>query len=179
MRYFVHFGIAACLICNALLSASTHPLPAGQNRQVGPATSSSPSQLAQTNGHEPASTLSAGVTEGELAKVCSKKNPPPCATPPHVVSSPGPEYSPEARAAQYQGTCKLSLIVEPDGRTSHITVLDRLGMGLSEKAIEAVKQWKFKPGMRDGKPVPVQITVEVTFRISEGIPPDNRPIPKR
>ena len=94
-----------------------------------------------------------------------EKNPPPCATPPRPIFSPAPEYSSKARKAHYQGECTLSVIVETNGRTSDIRVLSALGMGLDEKAIEAVKRWKFKPAMQDGKPVPVQIPVAVSFNL--------------
>jgi TonB family protein len=59
----------------------------------------------------------------------------------------------------------LSLIVGIDGRTSDIRVLTALGMGLEEEAIKAVKRWKFEPAIQGGKPVPVQIAVEVAFRL--------------
>ena len=71
----------------------------------------------------------------------------------------------EARKAKYQGTCVLWLVVGPDGRPRDIRVARSLGLGLDEKAIEAVKTWKFEPAMKDGKPVAVQINVEVSFRL--------------
>jgi periplasmic protein TonB len=84
---------------------------------------------------------------------------------PRAVFAPDPEYSEEARKAKYQGTCVLWLVVGPDGRPRDIKVSRTLGLGLDEKAIEAVKQWKFDPAMKDGKPVAVQISVEVTFHL--------------
>jgi TonB family protein len=84
---------------------------------------------------------------------------------PRAVFTPDPEYSEEARKAKYQGTCVLWLVVGPDGRPRDIKVSRTLGLGLDEKAIEAVKQWKFDPAMKDGKPVAVQISVEVTFHL--------------
>src|SRR5215813_160593 len=84
---------------------------------------------------------------------------------PKPISTPDPEYSEEARKAKYQGTCVLWLIVGPDGKPRDIRVSRTLGLGLDEKAIEAVKQWKFEPAMKDGKPVAVQINVEVDFRL--------------
>jgi periplasmic protein TonB len=84
---------------------------------------------------------------------------------PRPVFTPDPEYSEEARKAKYQGTCVLWLVVGPDGKTRDIRVGRTLGLGLDEKAIEAVKQWKFEPAMKDGKPVAVQVNVEVTFRL--------------
>ncbi len=84
---------------------------------------------------------------------------------PKAVYAPDPEYSEEARKAKYQGTCVLWLIVGPDGHPRDIKVARTLGLGLDEKAIEAVKTWKFEPAMKDGKPVAVQINVEVSFRL--------------
>ncbi len=84
---------------------------------------------------------------------------------PKAVYAPDPEYSEEARKAKYQGTCELWLIVGPDGKPRDIRVSHTLGLGLDQKAIEAVKQWKFEPAMKDGKPVAVQISVLVDFRL--------------
>jgi TonB family protein len=84
---------------------------------------------------------------------------------PRAIFAPDPEYSEEARKAKYQGTCVLWLVVGPDGRPREIRVARTLGLGLDEKAIEAVKQWKFEPAMKDGRPVAVQINVEVTFHL--------------
>jgi TonB family protein len=86
-------------------------------------------------------------------------------SPPRVVYQPEPEFSEEARKAKYQGVFTLGLIVGSDGRPSNIRVLSSLGMGLDEKAIEAVKNWKFEPAMKDGHPVRVEIAVEVDFHL--------------
>ncbi len=84
---------------------------------------------------------------------------------PRVLYQPDPEYSEEARKAKYQGTCVLWLIVDQSGRPRDVKIARSLGMGLDEKAIEAVRQWKFEPAMKDGRPVAVQINVEVNFRL--------------
>jgi periplasmic protein TonB len=84
---------------------------------------------------------------------------------PKPVYSPDPEYSEEARKAKYQGVCVLWLVVGPDGRPRDIKVTRTLGLGLDEKAIEAVKTWKFEPAMKDGKPVSVEISVQVDFHL--------------
>ena len=84
---------------------------------------------------------------------------------PKAIYAPDPEYSEEARKAKYQGTCVLSLIVGPDGKPREIRVARSLGLGLDEKAIEAVHQWKFEPAQKDGRPVAVAINVEVQFRL--------------
>jgi periplasmic protein TonB len=85
--------------------------------------------------------------------------------PPKAVYSPDPEYSEEARKAKYQGTVVLSLVVGADGMPRDIKVARSLGLGLDEKAIEAVKTWKFEPGTKDGKPVATYASVEVQFRL--------------
>ena len=84
---------------------------------------------------------------------------------PSLIYKKEPEYSEEARKAKYQGTVTLYVEVDPSGRAVNIKVLHSLGLGLDEKAIEAVKQWKFKPGMKDGKPVTVAASIEVNFRL--------------
>jgi TonB family protein len=86
-------------------------------------------------------------------------------SPPRQIFAPEPEFSEEARKAKYQGVCTLGLIVGVDGRPTNIRVLGSLGMGLDEKAIEAVKNWKFEPAMKDGHPVRVEIAVEVDFHL--------------
>jgi len=76
------------------------------------------------------------------------------------------EFSDEARRAKYQGVCLISMIVDVNGNPQNPRVVRPLGMGLDEKALEAVRKYKFKPAMKDGKtPVPVMITVEVNFRL--------------
>jgi len=86
-------------------------------------------------------------------------------TPPRVIYQTDPEFSEEARKAKYQGTCVLSVVVDPNGRPTNIHVLSTLGMGLDEKAIESVKNWRFEPGQKDGHAVPVVIAVEVDFHL--------------
>jgi TonB family protein len=86
-------------------------------------------------------------------------------TAPALLFKKEPEYSEEARKAKYQGTVLLYIEVDPNGRATNIRVQRSLGLGLDEKAIEAVKQWKFKPGYKDGKPVTVAATIEVNFRL--------------
>ena len=85
--------------------------------------------------------------------------------PPKEIYSPEPEYSEEARKAKYQGTCVVSFIVGVDGVPHEISVSRSLGMGLDEKAIEAVKTWRFQPGTKDGKPVATYASAEVVFHL--------------
>ena len=84
---------------------------------------------------------------------------------PRALDTPDPEYSEEARKAKYQGTVVLWLIVDAGGHPQQIKVARSLGMGLDQKAIEAVRRWKFEPAKKDGNPVAVQINVEVNFRL--------------
>lgn len=84
---------------------------------------------------------------------------------PRILYAPDPEYSEEARKAKYQGTVVLWVVVGPDGRPRDIRVQRSLGLGLDEKAMEAVRTWKFDPARKDGQPVAVQINVEVNFRL--------------
>ena len=86
-------------------------------------------------------------------------------SPPRPIYQPEPEFSEEARKAKYQGICTLALVVGADGRPSNIHVQSSLGMGLDEKAIEAVRNWRFEPAMKDGHPVAVAIAVEVDFHL--------------
>ena len=86
-------------------------------------------------------------------------------TAPVLLYKKEPEYSEEARKAKYQGTVLLYIEVDSSGKATNIRVQKSLGLGLDEKAMEAVKQWKFKPGYKDGKPVTVAATIEVNFRL--------------
>jgi TonB family protein len=76
-----------------------------------------------------------------------------------------PEYSEEARKAKYQGTVRLDVEVDGSGQVTNMRVIRALGLNLNEKAMEAVKQWKFRPGMRNGQPIAVQAQVDVSFRL--------------
>ncbi len=76
-----------------------------------------------------------------------------------------PNYSNLARAAKYQGTVMLSLVVAPDGHANSIVVLKGAPFDLTKQAIDAVQEWQFKPAEKDGKPVATRVTVETTFRL--------------
>jgi TonB family protein len=86
-------------------------------------------------------------------------------TAPVLLRKQEPEYSEEARVAKDQGSVLLSVVIGPDGQAANLDLLRSIGFGLDEKAAEAVTQWKFKPGTRDGQPVAVQATIEVNFRL--------------
>ncbi len=86
-------------------------------------------------------------------------------TAPRPIYDPDPDYSDEARKARYQGSVVLWLVVGADGRPHNIRVQRSLGMGLDQKAIEAVSQWRFQPAMLNHQAVAVEINVELSFRL--------------
>jgi len=86
-------------------------------------------------------------------------------SPPQVLFAPEPEFSEEARKAKVAGVVTVYLQVDTNGRPTHVSVVRGIGLGLDEKAIEAVRQYKFKPAMENGKPVVVEMHVEVNFQI--------------
>ena len=85
--------------------------------------------------------------------------------PPVPIYAPDPEFSEEARKAKFSGNVEVYLWVDEQGNPSHIKIARGVGMGLDEKAIEAVRQYKFKPAMQNGKPVKVDLYIEVNFQI--------------
>jgi TonB family protein len=86
-------------------------------------------------------------------------------TAPAVLYKIDPEYSEEARKAKYSGTVVLYIEVDQTGHAKNLRVVKGIGLGLDEKAIEAVTKWRFKPGLKDGKPVVVAAHIEVNFRL--------------
>jgi periplasmic protein TonB len=84
---------------------------------------------------------------------------------PQAVAAPDPQYTEEARSAKIEGTCILWLIVDQQGNPKDIRVIRGLGHGLDARAIEAVKQWRFHPALKDGQPVNVQISVQIGFHL--------------
>lgn len=86
-------------------------------------------------------------------------------TAPSVLYKIDPAYTDEARFAKYAGTVVLTIEIFPDGTAQNIRVVKGLGLGLDEKAVEAINQWRFKPGTKDGVPVTVMANIEVNFRL--------------
>jgi TonB family protein len=84
---------------------------------------------------------------------------------PQLVHKVEPEYSEDARKAKYAGTVVLYIEIDPTGHPTNIRVQRSLGMGLDEKAMEAVRKWIFVPGKQNGKAITVPATVEVNFRL--------------
>jgi TonB family protein len=86
-------------------------------------------------------------------------------SPPHAISSPDPGYSDEARKARYMGTVVTSLVVDAAGMPTDVQIVRPLGLGLDEKAVDAINRWKFKPAEKDGEPVAAAIHIEVNFHL--------------
>ena len=86
---------------------------------------------------------------------------------PRLIKEVKPEYTPEAKAAKIQGTVLLVAVVLEDGTVDGVTVSRSLDTkyGLDGQAIKAARQWMFSPGMKDGKPVAVKITIELAFTL--------------
>lgn len=84
---------------------------------------------------------------------------------PTLIHKVDPEFAEEARTVRLDGTVVVYIVVDEEGIPRDLKVVRPLGMGLDEKALEAVSQWRFRPGMKDGEPVRVAATVEVNFRL--------------
>ena len=86
-------------------------------------------------------------------------------TPPQLIYKIEPEFSEEARKAKHQGVVVLTIEVDSNGKVSNVQVRQSLGLGLDEKAIEAVSHWRFQPALLDGKPVTTEATIQVNFQL--------------
>jgi protein TonB len=84
---------------------------------------------------------------------------------PRAIYSPEPEFSDEARKAKHQGEVTLLAVIGADGLPKRLTVVRSLGMGLDEKALEAVRTWRFEPARKNGRPVAVQMNIVVNFHL--------------
>ena len=84
---------------------------------------------------------------------------------PRLLSKVEPEYTEEARVATLAGTVVIGVTIGTDGLAHNLQVLRSLGLGLDEKAVEAIERWRFSPGTKGGQPVQVMATIEVNFRL--------------
>jgi TonB family protein len=96
---------------------------------------------------------------GEVIKVG------PGVVPPKPQYMPEPEYTPDAQKAKKTGIVLLQVIVTPDGHVRNARVVRSLDSGLDQKAVAAVRQWRFQPALKDGKPVAVLVNIEVAFNL--------------
>jgi len=111
------------------------------------------------NANLKAGPLAALIEGGEIFRVGGD------VTAPELIYKVDPEYSEEALNAKREGTIVLHVVVQRDGTIRDIKVADRLGLGLDEKAIEAVRQWRFRPGMKGNTPVNVAADITVSFQL--------------
>jgi TonB family protein len=86
-------------------------------------------------------------------------------TTPRAIYSPDPAYSEEARKAKFQGTVGLWAVIGVDGRPRDLWISRSAGLGLDENSLETVRTWRFEPGTKNGKPVPVRMYIEVNFHL--------------
>ena len=86
-------------------------------------------------------------------------------TAPVLIYKVPPHYTVEAQQKKIEGAVVLYAEIGPDGRAHKLRVTRSLGSGLDENAIAAVRQWRFRPGMKDGHPVTTASTIEVNFRL--------------
>jgi TonB family protein len=89
--------------------------------------------------------------------------PSPNTTPPVVIYKVDPRYTKEAIEAKLQGVVTISVVITADGIPSDLTVVRGLGLGLNEKAVECVRQWRFKPGTRNSEPIAAKAMIEINF----------------
>lgn len=87
-------------------------------------------------------------------------------TRPKVISAPSPEYSSEARKHKIGGVVTLRVVVTSEGKVTDIRVLAGRGYGLDEKAVDAARHWRFEPATIDGRPVSVEMALEMMFRLN-------------
>ena len=104
-------------------------------------------------------------TKADSVSVCAPNTSGSCVTAPVPIKSPDPKYSSKARKAGLEGLVVLSAVIGVDGMPQNIEVKQSLGMGLDEEAIKAVKHWRFKPALKNGKPVAVPLNVKVAFHL--------------
>ena len=107
-------------------------------------------------------TIPAGVYAGNGQEVTPRAQ-----SMPTVVREVKPDYTAEAKQHGIQGTVELSVVVNDDGTVGEVKVTRSLDdkYGLDEQAVIAMKKWQFKPGTKDGKPVAVEVTVEMSFKL--------------
>ena len=117
----------------------------------------------KASAEDPGTPAVGGGSPSEAGLVHNAKEP--GVTPPRPLSTPEPDYSEFARRKSIQGTVALSVVVGTDGHTHDVKVVDPLEPSLDAEAVDAVKHWRFAPGTKDGRPVAVQMRIEVDFRL--------------
>lgn len=110
--------------------------------------------------------LAGGPAGGEAAtETPPRVDLPKGTSPPRAIYQPDPAFSEKARVLKYSGTVLLVILVDAEGNVVHVRDARPIGLGLDERAIDVVRTWKFQPAMRNGVPVPIEVGVEVSFRL--------------
>ena len=109
---------------------------------------------------KPAATVAKQTGPAPAQNVYSRKD---GVSAPRATYRPDPPYTEQARKAGLQGSVDLQIVVNGDGTVGAAKLLKGLGMGLDQSAESTVRKWKFKPGLKDGKPVAVRVVVTVNF----------------
>jgi len=84
---------------------------------------------------------------------------------PVPIYKPEPPYTPEAKAAKIQGSVAVQALIGADGNVTNVTVINHFDKGLTQNAVDTIKTWKFKPAVKDGKPVACKVRIEVSFKL--------------
>lgn len=87
---------------------------------------------------------------------------------PVLIREVKPNYTGDAMRRKLQGVVELTAVVRSDGTVGDVTVKKSLDADLDQEAIKAAKQWRFKPGTKDGEPVNVQVMIELSFTLRDG-----------
>jgi protein TonB len=101
-------------------------------------------------------------TGGEKTFIAGKDG----TTIPSCYHTPSPPYTQEARAAKFEGIVLVEGIIMPDGKIQSVRIVKSPGLGLEGSVLSTLKNWKCKPATHEGKPVPVRIPIEFTFRLN-------------
>jgi TonB family protein len=117
-----------------------------------------------------AAVVTAATGLGMSAQEAQIYKPGPGITNPVVVSEKKPAYTAAAMRQRIQGSVVLEAVIDTEGKPTNIRVAQSLDStyGLDANAVKALESWRFKPATREGKPVPVQVSVELTFRLRDG-----------
>ena len=140
----------------AWLTYLQNPAPANLPVVIAAKTTMTPTEARQKLAATHRQSLPAGAPIFEIGAGVSQ---------PVLTKQVGPEYSDEARRNRVQGTVDAVAVVRDDGTIAAAEVIKTVGYGLDEKAVAAVKQWRFKPALKDGSPVPVYLTISVGFNM--------------
>jgi TonB family protein len=110
-------------------------------------------------------TFTLGAGKGPKLDSADVFKPGPDVTAPRVLQEVKAVYTDAARQAGIEGTVRVECIVLPDGTVGRLRLTKRLDPGLDVEAVKALRRWRFAPGLRNGQPVPVQVTIEQVFTL--------------